>query len=91
MSADRGGGIVVGRDAEGRDHLASAKADAHGDDVDPPVPEREPDDVAHGVVLPRLVAVTPGSAPGAVAAGRRASDQRHAIGTASTCPPSPWR
>jgi hypothetical protein len=61
LSANRGGGIVVGRHAEGGDHLPGAESGAEGDHVDPPVPEREPDHVAHGELTnPALARSRPG-------------------------------
>ena len=86
-TANRGGGIVVGRHAEGGDHLPGTEADPQGDHVDPPVPERESDDVTHGVGLAPGVAPSR-AAPGAFVTGRGASDQRQDSGTASTCPAS---
>ena len=54
LAPDRARGVVVGRDAEGRDEPLRAQSLPEGDHVDLSVPEREPDDVAHRATLAAL-------------------------------------
>src|SRR5262249_43320237 len=62
LTVDGSGRILVSRDAEGRHEAVAAEPPPEGDDVDLPVPEREPDYVPHGTV-PCDPLTTPDLAP----------------------------
>jgi len=80
LPADRTRGVLVGRDAEGREQASGTQPLPEGHHVDLPVTEREPDDVAHRAAL--LDGWRVAEALGAGTAGSRAaSDQRQARGT----------